>query len=227
MILVIETSGKLCTTAVCRLNGEVMSICRSDKPLSHAEEAPGLIEKALAEAGISSAELSAVAVNKGPGSYTGLRIGTSLAKGIVFATGTVLLGIDGLQAMVLSAVKKGIEADIYWAMIDARRDEVFAAGYDRDGNILHPLRPMILSDATKNLPDASLNTVFCGDSSEKIRRLLPWTEHATFFNHLVDAEMMCMPAAKQLSEGLIADLAYFEPDYGKEFIAGITQKFKV
>lgn len=227
MILVIETSGKFCSAAVCLLSGEVISFCKSDKPLSHAEEAPGLIEKALAGAGISPAELSAVAVNKGPGSYTGLRIGSSLAKGIVFATETVLIGVDGLQALVLQAVKQGIEADVYWAMIDARRDEVFAACYDRLGNILQPLRPMILTDQSENLPDALIKSAFCGDSAEKIRRLLPWSERAVFFDQLIDAEMMCTLAAKQFRDGQFADLAYFEPDYGKEFIAGITQKFRI
>jgi len=226
VILIIETSGPFCSVAVCDTAGLVIAELSSDQFQKHAEEAPLLSVEVLKMAGITASQLQAVAVNKGPGSYTGLRIGTSLAKGICYAAKVPLIAVDGLKSLAMKAVAEGIYGDIYWAMIDARRDEVFAASYNAAGEQLSALQPMILTEDRLAF-EQSGKPVFCGNSGEKIRRLMPEGFSALFYDNMPNASMLSAEASRCFLSGNFADLAYFEPDYGKAFMAGTTARFKV
>lgn len=226
MILMIETSGKTGSVALAGENGTCLHQLVSARENAHAEEIPGMVQQICAMAGIQLSSLRAIAVNQGPGSYTGLRIGTSLAKGLCYGLNIPLLAADGLQAMAEYAAREGHQADIYICMVDARRDEVFTATYDRAFSMTEPLRPVILQQDSWERWHGR-DVVICGDSGEKSGRLLSADSGFRYADVLLRAAMFCPMIDRMYKAGTFADLAYFEPEYGKEFMAGITKKFTV
>lgn len=225
MILILETGGQICSVALTDLNGKLLARAEGDHVHAHAEQMPGLAASVLKAAGADMTQLTAVAVNRGPGSYTGLRIGTSFAKGLCYGLRIPLIAVDSLKVLAMEAAAAGIEAKKYLCMIDARRDEVFMAVYDPAFNVLEKLHAYGLE------PDSWagewFNIAVCGDSGEKVRKLVHGAEHFKYFDAAPSADMMCEEASRMFCAGETADLAYFEPDYGKEFMAGVTKKFAV
>ncbi len=200
---------------------------------SHSEQLPLLVEKAFlklrGESGElrgESGELRAVAVNEGPGSYTGLRIGVSLAKGICYTLGCKLLSINGLVAMSEWAIDQGYLGEgSVCAMLDARRDEVYIAILDSKGIVIKEVEALVLSEGCLDgLIDLNA-TVFIGNSGEKAQRLLSAPGAKIIAGP--EAHMFAKSAARKFRNGEFEDVAYFEPHYLKEFIAGISQKFSV
>ena len=225
MILILETGGQICTVALADLNGKMLALAEGDRVYAHAEQMPGLAAAVLKQAGADMTQLSAVAVNRGPGSYTGLRIGASFAKGLCYGLGIPLIAVDSLKVLAMEAAAAGIQAKKYICMIDARRDEVFMAVYDPAFNVLEKLHAYCLE------PDSWAGEWFdiaiCGDSGEKVRKLVHGAVHFKYFDAAPAAGMMCAEAARMMRDSETADLAYFEPDYGKEFMAGVTKRFAV
>lgn len=200
---------------------------------SHSEQLPLLVEKAILKLRGESGELrgesralSAVAVNEGPGSYTGLRIGVSLAKGLCYAFGCKLLSVNGLIAMSEWAIQEGFVGDgSVCAMLDARRDEVYIAILDSKGRVIKEVEALVLSEGCLDgLIDLN-SVVFIGNSGEKAQRLL--LSPAAKIIVGPEAHMFASNAAKKFRNGEFEDVAYFEPKYLKEFIAGVSQKFSV
>lgn len=214
LILAIETATKLCSVALGR-NGQLLAICEIDsEKLAHAEKVNVFIAEVMQEAGLSLKDLDAVAVGIGPGSYTGLRIGLSAAKGLCFALDKPIIGISTLVTLVQAVrMARGPLEGALWPMIDARRMEVFAQAYDPDGEPLTDAAPLILDETWAALPEAR---VVFGDGADKAADL--WTEKSGIV-HIPGvrptATAMLSLAELRFSEDRFDDLAYLVPEYGK------------
>ncbi len=223
LLLAIETATKLCSVAVAR-DGLVLALreLESEKHI-HAEKVNVFIAEVMEEAGLTLNELDAVAVGIGPGSYTGLRIGLSAAKGLCYALDKPLIGISTLQVLVHSALRTGVPKDaVLWPMIDARRMEVFTQPYAADGTDHGPVRPLVLTGEW--MSGDGLNAVF-GDGADKATDL--WKNSPTI-HHLPGirptAAAAFVEAERRFAEGSFDDLAYLVPEYGKA--ANVSQPKK-
>ena len=223
LILCIETATKLCSVALGR-DGQLLAHrdLESEKHV-HAEKVNVFIEEVTREAGVAWKDLEAVAVGIGPGSYTGLRIGTSAAKGLCYALDIPIIGISTLDTLVASAERSGSELGGHlWPMIDARRMEVFTRRTTRHEASDIQATPVLL-DADWIATHAPA-TVF-GDGADKAATL--W-ESAPGIVHLAGirplASAMLAIAEERFKAGAFDDLAYLVPDYGKA--ANITQPRK-
>lgn len=223
MILCLETSTNLCSVALCD-NGKTASVKESSEPKSHASTLTVLIDEILKESGIIPADLEAVAVSKGPGSYTGLRIGVSVAKGISFASGVPLIGIETTLSMFYGFItEQASEMTIdgkssFCPMLDARRMEVFYAVYDCKGNRIKDISAGILNNDI--FADLKVKPVIAfGEGAEKLKQLpgIPGVTVKEGFR--MSAAHMQIPATEALRSKKFEDLAYFEPFYLKDFIA--------
>jgi tRNA threonylcarbamoyladenosine biosynthesis protein TsaB len=224
LILSIETATPVCS--ICLSDGDkILGIKETSDHNSHSRVVAVFIEELLRETGISKHNLDAVAVSKGPGSYTGLRIGVSTAKGLCYALDKPLISIGTLEAMAHGMkmypwVEKSGLPVIYVPMIDARRMEVFTALFD---DKLLPLKEtsadIIDADSFADFLKGN-HLVLAGDGADKCRGILSHP-HITFLEDFtVSARYMTGPVNKLFESGIFEDTAYFEPFYLKDFIAG-------
>lgn len=223
MILCIETSGVIGSAALADLDGQCVELKTATVENAHAEQIPVMAVQLIELAKLKGGGIKAVAVNKGPGSYTGLRIGTSLAKGICYGNQIPLIACDGLQLMAKQAATAGLRGSHYICMMDARRNEVFFAVYGTDFEVLSPLGSQILSDGVWS-DYKGKEVVFCGNAVEKLKALLPEFKDYPSLHSEPNASWLCSDAVLQLQQQNLADLAYFEPDYGKAFYTGTFTK---
>lgn len=219
-ILNIETSTKNCSVAVAK-NGETI-ICNeiAEEGYSHAERLHVFIDASLKEAGIVFQDLYAVAVSKGPGSYTGLRIGVSAAKGLCYALGIPLIAVDTLQVL---AAQCSVSNGLIVPMIDARRMEVYSAVFTPD---LENKRETLAEIITENsFEDLDQQVYFVGDCAEKAKTVLT-KENFTFLNEIKypSANEMSALSFKKFKINDTVDVAYFEPFYLKDFIITPSKK---
>ena len=170
-ILCIETATVNCSVAVF-VDGELKSIRESNTGgYSHSENLHVYIKEVIDEAGIGVKGIDAVAVSRGPGSYTGLRIGVSAAKGLAYALGVPLVAVDTLKLMAISA-QKNTKADLYIPMIDARRMEVYSAVYDTGMDKVRDVEAVVVDeDSYSFLPEDKV-VCFCGDGMNKCREVI-------------------------------------------------------
>jgi tRNA threonylcarbamoyladenosine biosynthesis protein TsaB len=218
-ILQIETATTSCSVALAR-DGVVLGLKEIDQRNIHAEVITVYIDELIKNACISYAAIDAVAVSSGPGSYTGLRIGVSTAKGLCFALDKPLIAVDTLAAMA-----KGVaHADaglLLCPMIDARRMEVFTAMFDAQGNVKRPTAAEIIDENSFAGILSDHQVLFFGDGAEKCREALSHSANARFLPGFVNsAEYLTVIAADKFVKGDFVDVAYFEPYYLKDFIAG-------
>lgn len=217
LILNIETSGKACSVALSQYTDCKIFKSIEEDDFKHAEGLHLLAEAVVKEAGLTLKDLQAVAVSKGPGSYTGLRVGVSAAKGLCYALDIPLLGIDTLQIIASQAKQKTSGSfEKYVAMIDARREEVYLREFDTDLNPLSEARAVVLPDYNVQYN----NTVFCGDGSLKAKNYFQGENLLFVPEAKAMANFMCTYAAKAFDEKRFEDTAYFEPFYLKEFYTG-------
>ncbi len=224
-ILNIETSTRVCSVCL-SVDGKPVSIRESFVKNSHAENITVFSESVLKEAGIKWNDLEAVAVSKGPGSYTGLRIGVSTAKGFCYALDKPLIAINTLQAMAAGMIgkTKSPEQFLFCPMIDARRMEVYAAVFDAGLKEIKKTEAVIVD---KNSFSDLLSThkiIFAGDGSAKCREVLSCQENAIFYDDFFPSSTYIAQLAEEkfhLRE--FEDVAYFEPFYLKDFVAGIPK----
>ncbi|MBL7964814.1 MAG: tRNA (adenosine(37)-N6)-threonylcarbamoyltransferase complex dimerization subunit type 1 TsaB [Flavobacteriales bacterium] len=210
-----ETSTRLCSVAVSR-GMEVLAEREADEDrLVHAEKLHGFFDEVLKIAGVSYTDLSAIAVGIGPGSYTGLRIGLSAAKGLCYALDTPIIGIGTLEVLCAelqqrSAVDPSLEL---MPMIDARRMEVFTARHDASGQAAEEVRAMVLDENSMRVP---IPVLVFGDGADKAEAL--WEDHG-HVTHVPGvrpmAAALCMLAHRRFQQGAFDDLAYLVPAYGK------------
>ena len=229
IILNIETSTSVCSVALSK-GGKVIASRESPGERSHAALLTPYIEEVMKSSGISTEDLDGIAVSKGPGSYTGLRIGVSTAKGIAFALHKPLIAIGTLLCMAhgLKTEMSQLLIDsntLLCPMIDARRMEVYLALYDIDLNIKLEVRAEIINENSFRDILRDRKIVFFGDGVEKCKDVIRH-ENAVFvenFNplasYLSDISYSCFLNKK------FEDIAYFEPFYLKDFIATTPKNF--
>lgn len=216
-LLYIETSTKNCSVAISR-KGELLCLCEesSDKYI-HSEKLHLFVEWALEGAEISIKELDGVCVSKGPGGYTGLRIGVSAAKGYCFGLDVPLMSLNSLEILAHPQTKK--QTDLIIPMIDARRMEVYTSVFDVDGNMLTPIRAMVL-DETSFGEYSNKKIIFCGDGAAKAKDILNLPNAVYESGTFPSAENMIQAAEIKFKNKEFEDTAYFEPFYLKEFMPG-------
>lgn len=219
-ILNIETATKNCSVALAKEGKTILCKEIAEEGYSHAERLHVFIEEIVKEADISLKDLKAIAVSQGPGSYTGLRIGVSAAKGLCFALGIPLIAVDTLQVL---ARQVSVSDGLIIPMIDARRMEVYSAvfnpKYDKKREILAEI---ISEDSFSELEE---KLYFVGDCAEKCKSVL--TKENFYF-----LENIKYPSAKEMSAisyekfkiNDTVDVAYFEPYYLKDFMITPSKK---
>lgn len=220
-ILAIETSTSICSVSV-HGDGELISLCELNEPGVHAERLVLLIEEVLQKAELGFKDLDAIAVSEGPGSYTGLRIGVSTAKGLAFGLNRPLIGVNTLQALA-SAVPME-EGDLVIPVLDARRMEVYREVFDWKLNSVSKLDAEVLvADSFQNFLE-NHRVYFLGDAVDKVKSLVQ-SENARFISDTsFSAIHMGKISFEKFKGGQFADLAYFVPNYLKEFKALHSKK---
>lgn len=218
-ILNIETSGKTCSVALTREGVLEFDLDNSDG-MKHAELLAPFVERAMEEVKRKEWKLDAVAVSIGPGSYTGLRIGLSLAKGLAFSLGVPLIGVSTLKILAVKAMFRNFNftgEEILAPMIDARRMEVFTGAYDFALNALDGPAPMILDENSYASLLAEREVWFMGDGAEKAKEVIksPNAHWMDGFNPM--AKDMLALSEKAFREGDFLDIAYSVPEYLKEY----------
>lgn len=218
LILNIETSTTNCSVSLAK-GGEVLFLKEtSEGGYSHGEKLHGFIEEVFNETNIRPKSVDAIAVSKGPGSYTGLRIGVSAAKGLCYALDKPLIATETLEAL---ARQISIEDGKIIGMLDARRMEVYAAIYDADYELQRDVRAEILEP---NIYDAYIKgaseIVFIGNSVQKTRDILGSKYSGVrYIEALPSANEMAQISETKYKKSDVEDVAYFEPYYLKDFIA--------
>ncbi len=223
-ILQLETATQVCSAAL-SVNGETIALKELAAQNIHAGSLTLFIQEVMEKAGLSYADLDAVAVSKGPGSYTGLRIGVSTAKGLCFAMDKPLIGIDTLKMMAkgfLSTAKN--YTGLVCPMIDARRMEVFTGLYDAGLNEILPVEAKIIDEMAYQVQLGTQQITFIGDGAMKCSDSI-LSGNALFSDlNFNSAGNMSNLAYKAFSDKNFEDVAYFEPYYLKDFV--ITQAKK-
>jgi len=223
MILCVETATDLCSVALCDSGGTV-ALRENDKGRSHASVLTVFIEEILREAGIRAADLNAVAVSKGPGSYTGLRIGVSVAKGITYAASIPLIGVDTTRSMFHGFSDSAdnnfniTSTDLFCPALDARRMEVYYTVYDVKGNMISQIKAEIIDkNSFSEFPETSRIFMF-GDGAAKCIGVVN-RKNITFVSDFrMSASFMRKPAYEALNNNRFENVAYFEPFYLKDFL---------
>lgn len=220
-ILNIETSTTNCSVSLSN-KGETL-VLKEDygNGYSHAEKLHVYIEAVLKEANITSSQLEAIAVSKGPGSYTGLRIGVSAAKGLAYALNIPLISISTLEAL---AHQVSADSGCIVPMLDARRLEVYSAIFDKDYNVVRAIEAQILNESAFEKELASGKVYFVGDGVEKTKTLLNSPNAIFIENKLPSADQMSALSFNKYKKSDIEDVAYFEPYYLKDFVAIKSKK---
>lgn len=227
LLLSIETATESCSVALSagdRLIAEKYTL----QPKAHAMLLARFIQEILQENRLEIRDCDAVAVGRGPGSYTGLRVGVSCAKGLCYGADLPLIAVGTLDAIVRCAIDNRLPGTerpetLIVPMIDARRMEVYTAVFDSRGRQLNQTAPVILDEHSFARELASGPVLFTGDGAEKFR---PLTRHpnALFAPQLPHASGMRIRALEAFHKKEFEDRAYFEPFYLKEFIAGKPKK---
>lgn len=217
-ILLIETSTTLCSVGLAE-NGVCTYLKELNEGYSHAENLTLFIQSVLNESTYKWADIDAVCVGKGPGSYTGLRIGVSVAKGICFASGLPLISLNSLEIMASGAIQSYPGYEAYLSLTDARRMEVYAALYNHKLEELISTRALIMNEY--NFEEKNLyKKILCfGDGAEKCRSLLP-ENYFIAGNIWPSAKYMAVLAEKKFEMKDFETASEFEPFYLKDFITG-------
>lgn len=229
LILSIETSTSICSVALAK-DGQLLSLRELNSKNSHAEILNEFIQEVLIESKHVLADLNAVAVSEGPGSYTGLRIGVSTAKGLCYSLDIPLINISTLQSLA-SHTHENIDVDLlekenilFCPMIDARRMEAYTAHYNSKMEEVRIVEAEVIDEHTYSELLDKGPFIFSGDAAEKYRDLYKNHPNAYFCPEvLASAKGMIVMAEEKFKNEHFADLAYFEPYYFKTFVAGIPR----
>ncbi|MFC4097602.1 tRNA (adenosine(37)-N6)-threonylcarbamoyltransferase complex dimerization subunit type 1 TsaB [Euzebyella saccharophila] len=222
LILNLETATTNCSVSLAK-NGELVAIKEHDTPnYSHSEQLHVFIDEVVKEAGVSLNDLDAVAVSKGPGSYTGLRIGVSAAKGLCFSLDCPLISVATLKSMAFQA--KDADVDFVIPLLDARRMEVYSAVFNPQGEEIRNTRAEIVDENSFAEFWKKGKTLLVGSGAQKCKEVVQ--SSAIAFNTTVvpSAREMAPLSFGKFVAGNFEDVAYFEPYYLKDFI--LQQKKK-
>jgi len=223
LILHIETATSICSVALSE-DHKLVAWRETRNPNSHSELLTVFIEEIFSETGKNLNELDGVCVSKGPGSYTGLRIGVSVAKGLCYALNKPLISVGTLTAMAYGAAEQLPDLDastLLCPMLDARRMEVYYAIYSHKMDVIHsPAAEIMHENFFADLTEGKQLLLF-GDGMEKCKPLFEKNREIHFLDHfLPSAKYMIIPALQKFKNHDFEDVAYFEPFYLKDFIAG-------
>ena len=257
MILLIESSAEYPSVALVTEAGILAHLEIGEVVQSHAELLPMMVQRAVEIArnpgagieeviksqggmdadktadkgfGIFTKGITAVGFHEGPGSYTGLRIGVSLAKGLCYALGVPLISVSGFEALGAEVLRSNKSIESVWVMMDARRDEVYTIKLDRVSvsdsayRVSLPICAMILPDTRVGEPDEKI--CFVGNANEKVARLVD-NLGSIFIDLSPRADHLSDLAFSKFQSNNFEDLAYYEPYYLKDFVAGIGKKFGI
>ena len=224
----IETSTEACSVALA-IDNKVVSTRYICEHKAHARILAPFIDKILKENNLTAKELSAVAVSEGPGSYTGLRVGVSTAKGICYGASIPLIAVGTLQILANMAkphISDNTQNITIIPMIDARRMEVYCARFDPNAKMLTRVEALILEPETFSAEFSQGPIIFCGDGAAKYAEIIAeeYREKSTFLPSYPLAEFMLPQVTEKWERKEFEEYAYFEPLYLKEFIAGKSTK---
>lgn len=231
LILSIETGTDICSVALAN-DGELMALRESDEGRDHAKKVALFVDELLRETGVQPSDIDAIAVGKGPGSYTGLRIGVSFAKGMCYALDIPLIAIGSLDALT-EVAREDFEAGILdveeedWTkaklcpMVDARRMEVYAQVFDVEANAQSDVVAEVVTEESFSKWRSEGRFVIFGNGAKKCAEVLP---DAIIENIVPSARGIVRLAEAAFNAGKFEDLAYFEPFYLKDFIVIPSKK---
>jgi tRNA threonylcarbamoyladenosine biosynthesis protein TsaB len=232
LILNLETATTACSVALAK-DGELLALKEINGDYSHAENLTVFIENVLQQANLTLADVDAIAVSKGPGSYTGLRIGVSAAKGLCYSLNKPLIAIDTLQHLSLSVssnylsqcypepVEGQHSTFLFCPMIDARRMEVYCAIYDSSLTCVKETAAEIIDEQSFFGVLAKNKIIFFGNGAAKCKSILSKNANAIFIDDVeLSAKNMISLSEKAFTKKQFEDVAYFEPYYLKDFVAG-------
>ena len=231
LILSIETGTDICSVALAN-DGELMALRESDEGRDHAKKVALFVDELLRETGVQPSDLDAIAVGKGPGSYTGLRIGVSFAKGMCYALNIPLISVGSLDALT-EVAREDFDAgiidleDVEWPsahlcpMVDARRMEVYAQVFDTEGKALSDVVAEVVTDESFAQWRANGKFVIFGNGAAKCAEVL---KNAICVSVAPSARGIVRLAEEAFNAGRFEDLAYFEPFYLKEFLVIPSKK---
>jgi len=218
LVLSLETSTDVCSVAL-HDNVKLVAQAEIHEPQSHAARLSPMIDQVCREAGVELKSVSAVAVSMGPGSYTGLRIGTSTAKGICYALDIPLIAVGTLELLAFQANSKNASKSLLCPMIDARRMEVYCMVFDEGLKIIEPVSARIIDAGSFAELLEGNRMLFAGNGAKKCREVIRH-ENAIFLDDLYpQASALGLMAGKKFRAGQFEDLIGFRPFYLKEFVA--------
>lgn len=231
LILSLETGTEICSVGLAR-DGQLLALRENNDGRNHARLLGVYIQELLEEMDVKPDELDAVAVGMGPGSYTGLRVGVSMAKGLCYGLSIPLIAVNSLQALAQVALEdfdagildlESLDGAVLCPMIDARRMEVYTQRFDRELNPLSEIEAVVLAETTfaEILPEKQV--VVFGDGAAKVKTVVS-DKNLTEIPVLASARGMAALAEKAFQKEDFADTAYFEPYYLKDFVVIPSKK---
>ncbi len=228
-ILLLETATEVCSAAISRA-GRVLAAKETIEGYNHSEKLTAFIEELMEENDIPMANLDAVCVSRGPGSYTGLRIGVSVAKGICYALGKPLISVGTLDALAYQVAHNpldyGLTLDssaLLCPMIDARRMEVYTALYNHKGTPITGIEARIIDENSYTPELETREVIFFGNGAAKCKLALNHSNARFPGEVLASARFMSFLAYNRYNLREFEDVAYFEPFYLKDFVATIPK----
>ena len=220
-ILNIESSTKNCSVSISENGKTILLKEQNTGNYSHAEKLHEFLKLVVAEAGITLSELKAVAVSKGPGSYTGLRIGVSAAKGLCFALDIPLISVNTLKSLALTV---SISDGYVIPLLDARRMEVYSSVFDSKNMEIREVRAEIISEDSFNDYIKNQQVYLVGDGVDKCKGVITHNNVIFIDGKLPSANEMSSLSYEKFKKNDIEDVAYFEPFYLKDFVAIKSKK---
>lgn len=222
IFLLIETSATVCSVAL-SADDEILTKYVCTEEMQHAAKLPVFVDQALHDAAQRNLKIDAVAISGGPGSYTGLRIGTSTAKGLCYALDAKLIAVNTLELIAFQAAER-IDADtdaLICPMVDARRMEVYTAMYDNKLNLkAEPSAKIIDDNSYSEYGDSTI--YFCGNGAGKCKNTIRIAGAQYIEDIMPLAEKMVSLAVRKYLNGEVENVAYYEPFYLKEFQTTIS-----
>ena len=219
LILNIETSTKNCSVALFSGSKLISEKSLLSEKYSHSETLTLFVEDVIKNSDYKLIDLDAISVSKGPGSYTGLRIGVSTAKGLSYSLNCPLISVSTLQSMAFYMSKKKSNYDLYCPMIDARRMEVFSSFYNKKNNQIRDVRADII-DEDSYKKELENKVLFFGDGANKCKDLLTSGNSYFLDDIFPSATHMGILSLEKYNNKDFEDVAYFEPFYLKDLVVG-------
>ncbi|WP_299431491.1 tRNA (adenosine(37)-N6)-threonylcarbamoyltransferase complex dimerization subunit type 1 TsaB [uncultured Maribacter sp.] len=222
IILNLETATTNCSVSIAK-DGELIVLKEHNSSnYSHAEQLHVFIEEALQEASLSIKDIDAIAVSKGPGSYTGLRIGVSAAKGLCFSLDVPLISIATLESMSYQVVME--ENAVIIPVLDARRMEVYSSVFNASYSEIRETRAEIIDESSFRDYTEKGKVIIAGSGAEKCKEILTHPNFEFYTTVIPSAKEMASLSYQKFKDKNFQDVAYFEPYYLKDFV--LLQKKK-